>query len=259
MLSQIISEGKIREDFERDGFVLIENFFDQQVMDEIDLHLTQYVQTVVPHLPPNRVFRESGKTGAIKSMNGMNEESEFFHKFKEHSQLKRLVAYVFDTEPDDIVSETLQFFGKSAFEGSTTPWHQDNGFQHYEPPESLMIWLALADVDQEMGCVRFARGSHQLGVVPHIPSGVIGFSQTVKTPPDPKRYPEVKAVLRRGGISLHHCNTFHRSGANETNRPRPALSVNFRTRRAVANLEERARVKAEVAKLIRNQDTMMSW
>jgi ectoine hydroxylase-related dioxygenase (phytanoyl-CoA dioxygenase family) len=56
--------------------------------------------------------------------------------------------------------------------------------------------------------------------------------------------------MQRGSISLHHCNTFHRSGANETNRPRPALSVNYRTKRAIANLAERARVKAEVAKLI---------
>ncbi|HEY0658710.1 MAG TPA: phytanoyl-CoA dioxygenase family protein [Pyrinomonadaceae bacterium] len=258
MLSGAVNRKAIRENFERDGFVLIEKIFDEIEMREIDRHLDQYMHMVVPNLPRDRVFFEAGNIGKIKSMNRINEESDFFSEFKEHPKIKHLVANIFDTEPDNIVAETLQFFGKPALEGSITPWHQDNGFQHYEPPESLMIWLALADVDEEMGCVVFAKGSHELGVVPHVPSGVLGFSQTVKTPPDPKTYPEVKAVMRRGSISLHHCNTFHRSGANETNRPRPALSVNYRTKRAIANLAERARVKAEVAKLIQNQDAMMS-
>lgn len=258
MADQTTNKEKIREDFECDGFVLIENFFDENEMRSIERHLDDYIKAVVPTLAPDRIFREADGRGKIKSMSRMDEESDFFGEFKQHPKFKALVAGIFAVESDDLVAETLQFFGKPEFEGSVTPWHQDNGFQHYEPPESLMIWLALADVDEEMGCVSFAKGSHKLGVVPHVPSGVLGFSQTVETPPDPKFFPEIKAVMRRGGISLHHCNTFHRSGANKTNRPRPALSINFRTIRAVANLAKRARVKAEVAKLIENQDTSMS-
>jgi len=113
-----------------------------------------------------------------------------------------------------------------------------------------MIWLALDDVDEENGCVVFAKGSHALGTVPHAPSGVLGFSQTVKEPPDPQAFPEVKAIMRRGSVSLHHCNMFHRSGPNRSSRSRRALAVNFRTTRAVADLEKRARVKAEVARLL---------
>jgi phytanoyl-CoA hydroxylase len=113
-----------------------------------------------------------------------------------------------------------------------------------------MIWLALDDVDVENGCVVFAKGSHALGTVPHTASGVLGFSQTVMEPPDLVRFPEVKAEMRRGSVSLHHCNMFHRSGPNRSARSRRALAVNFRTTRAVADLEKRARVKAEGARLL---------
>ena len=248
---------EISNQFEENGFVIIEDFFSQEFMQEIDRQMAEYVKNCVPHLKPERVFYEDGTTGSIKSMNRMNEESSFFYDFKEHPKVKHLVADIFGVEKSEIVSETLQFFGKPAYEGSITPWHQDNGFQHYSPPESLMIWVALQDVDEDMGCVVFAQGSHKQGVVSHTPSGVLGFSQTVEIPPDPVLYPEVKAVMKRGSMSLHHCNTFHRSGANLTDRPRPALSVNYRTKRAVPNLVERAKIKAEVAKLIDNKDAMM--
>lgn len=250
-----MTKSTIRENFEQDGFIIIENFFDEKFMSEIDNQLADYINNSIPNLSAERVFYEDKNGGAIKSMNRMNEESEFFQNFKDHPKIKELVAEIFNTLAEEIVSETLQFFGKPAYEGSITPWHQDNGFQHYNPPDSLMIWLALRDVDEEMGCVVFAKGSHRQGVVEHIASGVLGFSQTVKIPPDLTLSPEVKAVMKRGSISLHHCNTFHRSGANQTNRPRPALSVNYRTKQAVPNLEERARVKAEVNKLLIEQAT----
>ena len=162
------------------------------------------------------------------------------------------MADIFGTGEAEIIEEVCNT-SASRLRRSVTPWHQDNGFQHYTPPESLMVWLAVRDVDEEMGCVVFAKGSHKLGVVPHVPSGVLGFSQTVREPPDPAKFPEVKAMMKRGGMSLHHCNTFHRSGPNQTARPRPALSVNYRTRRALPDMEARARVKREVARLVGEQ------
>ncbi|HEY8561628.1 MAG TPA: phytanoyl-CoA dioxygenase family protein [Pyrinomonadaceae bacterium] len=246
--------GKTKERFEEDGFVIVQDFFGPSEVDEIEARLESYIRKNVPTLSADRIFRETN--GAIKSMSRMNEEDEFFAAFKVNPKILDLVAGIFATALEEIVPENLQFFGKPAFEGSITPWHQDNGFQHYEPPESLMLWLALADVDEEMGCVCFAKGSHRLRVVKHIASGVLGFSQTVETPPDLQLFPEVKAVMRRGAISLHHCNTFHRSGANRASRSRPALAVNYRTKRAVANEEKRARVRAEVAKLIEDQENM---
>jgi phytanoyl-CoA hydroxylase len=241
------------DQFHQDGFLLLPSFFDEAEMANIETAITRYVREVVPRLPAGYVFREDG--GGIRSMNRLEEHDAFFAAFKQQPRFLQLVAEIFETDATQIISESLQFFGKPAYEGSVTPWHQDNGFQHYAPPESLMLWLALDDVEEKNGCVVFARGSHTLGTVAHVASGVLGFSQTVKEPPDLTRFPEVKAVLPRGGISLHHCKMFHRSGANRSARSRRALAVNFRTARAVANLAARARVKAEVARLLKTEPT----
>lgn len=243
-------ESKYKKAFDADGYLIVEGFMTSDEIAEFKLELRRYIDNVVPDLAPDRVFREGDGAGNIKSMSRMDVEAPYWAAFKHHPKIIGLVSEVLGVATDDLVIENLQFFGKPAYEGSVTPWHQDNGFQQYDPPESLMIWLALEDVDDDMGCVVFAKGSHRLGTVEHINSGVLGFSQTVKDPPDSALFPEVKATMKAGGISLHHCNTFHRSGPNTTERPRPALSVNYRTKRAVADLEKREAIKAEVERLV---------
>lgn len=243
-------------EFQRDGFIIVDPFLTPEEMVVIESRIESYICDVVPKLPAERIFREDGPDGAIKSMNRMDEEDPYWTSFKRNPKILSLVSSVLRVPIDEIVCENLQYFGKPAFEGSVTPWHQDNGFQQYDPPESLMAWLALCDVDEEMGCVVFAKGSQKLGTVPHINSGVLGFSQTVEAPPDPQEFPEVLSVMSRGGISLHHCNTFHRSGPNRTERPRPALSVNYRSVRATADLAARDRIKQEVVRLVENAGAM---
>jgi phytanoyl-CoA hydroxylase len=158
--SQMMNSEAIRKAFHRDGFVVIEGFFDENYLARLEAAMNRYVAEVAPALPPDQVFYENGQTGAIKSMNRLDEHDPFFAAFKTQASYVDLVAEIFETAPREIISESLQFFGKPAYEGSVTPWHQNNGFQHYAPPESLMIWLALDGVDEENGCVVFARGSH---------------------------------------------------------------------------------------------------
>lgn len=239
----------IRQTFLRDGFALVDGFFAAPEMDELEREIEGYIRDVAPTLPPGIVLREQHTSGPIKSMSRMNEFAPFFAGFKAHPRFVALAADIFQVAPAEIITETMQFFGKAAYEGSTTPWHQDNGFQHFYPPESLIIWTAIDDVDEANGCVLFARGSHRLGTVAHKPSGVLAFSQMPAEPVDLARFPPVKSVLRRGGISLHHCNTFHSSGPNRSPRSRRAIAINFRTPRCQVDEAKRAAVKAEAARL----------
>lgn len=240
---------ELRSHYDEDGFLVIQDFFDANYMNRIEAEIGQYIKTIVPGLPPERVFCEKN-SGAIKSMNRLDEYSGFFRDFRFHPRFIELASNVFGTS--SIVVENMQYFGKPAYEGSITPWHQDNGFQAYDPPESFMIWLALDDVTEDNGCVVFARGSHRLGTVPHKPSGVLGFSQHAD-PPDIALFPEFSCVMRRGSLSAHHCNTYHRSGENKTAHSRRALAINLRSERAVPNTELRKRVKADAARLIEQE------
>ena len=53
--------------------------------------------------------------------------------------------------------------------GGITPWHQD---QHYWPlatDKTITMWMTLADINADMGTLRFASGSHAEGYLGDIP------------------------------------------------------------------------------------------
>lgn len=44
--------------------------------------------------------------------------------------------------------------------GGYTPWHQDKFYWPLDTDKMITMWMPLVDVDEEMGLIRFASGSH---------------------------------------------------------------------------------------------------
>ncbi len=81
----------------------------------------------------------------------------------------------------------------------------------------LTAWIALDDVTEEMGPLRFVDKSHRWGVVPtdgffHEADGLLDRSQH----PD---WHEVTATMPAGSVSFHAAGTVHGSGPNTSGRP----------------------------------------
>jgi ectoine hydroxylase-related dioxygenase (phytanoyl-CoA dioxygenase family) len=148
------------------------------------------------------------------------------------------------------------FFGKAARSGSTAPPHQDNAFQNLIPPEDLVCTIAIDASTPENGALTVQRGSHRAGRLPHRPSGVMGFSQTLAAPLDKTAYPEVQLCMNRGDLCLHHTNTVHYSCPNTTERSRRQLGIGYRTSRAARDDASWSSYQAELQKLHRSQPAM---
>ena len=120
------------------------------------------------------------------------------------------------------------------------PFHQDNAYFNLVPDHALTVWVALADVTEANGCVRYLKGTHKLGDLPHQPSGVKGNSMMLcELPPGPWR--EDCGLIRRGDAIIHHCNTIHRSEPNRSDHDRPGLLFVFKSIRCHID-EARARI-----------------
>lgn len=59
-----------------------------------------------------------------------------------------------------------QLIMKPAGDPHPTPWHQDSGYWQGRE-RALTCWLAVEDVDADMGCMQFIPGSHREGLVEH--------------------------------------------------------------------------------------------
>ena len=91
----------------------------------------------------------------------MFQYDEWFNQFFFSERFIKLAELLMGTS---IVGKNLQWFNKPPGAGQPTPPHQDGYYFMLEPNEAVTMWLALDEVTEENGCVRYCRGSHQRGL-----------------------------------------------------------------------------------------------
>jgi hypothetical protein len=115
-------------------------------------------------------------------------------------------------------------------------WHQD--FQYWndweECSELFTAWIALSDVTEDSGPVKFVQGSHQWGFLNEGDFFSQGGEELDKglVVPAGKEWQEVNGILKPGGVSFHHCLTYHGSGVNVSGSPRRSFAVHLRTEKS---------------------------
>ena len=123
-----------------------------------------------------------------------------------------------------------------AQEKTNVGWHQDRAYwgQWEENSELLTAWVALSDVREDCGPMRFVRGSHRWGLLGQgdfFEQDIAGHRARIAVP-DAAGWDEVAAVLPPGGVSLHDRFTLHGSGPNHSSAPRRSLAIHLRTQNA---------------------------
>jgi ectoine hydroxylase-related dioxygenase (phytanoyl-CoA dioxygenase family) len=120
-----------------------------------------------------------------------------------------------------------QVFMKPPRFGTAKPYHQDNFYFRLDPPDqALTAWIALDDVDEENGCLRYISGSHRGPVLPHV--AVPG--EPYNLVPDPAAIDldlERLAPVGKGGVVFHHVVTLHTSHRNRSERWRRGYATHW--------------------------------
>ncbi|HEX6126358.1 MAG TPA: phytanoyl-CoA dioxygenase family protein [Pyrinomonadaceae bacterium] len=109
--------------------------------------------------------------------------------------------------------------------GGHTPWHQDKFYWPLDTQKMITMWMPLVDVDQEMGLVRFASGSHAGGAVENVEISDESeeiFSRYVADRGFPVEGPKHMAA---GDATFHLGWTIHCAGANRSDKMREVMTV----------------------------------
>ncbi len=162
------------------------------------------------------------------------------------SQFEQLASVLLG---DEVVGQNLQYFNKPPGVGQPTPAHQDGYYFRLAPCEAVTMWLALDVVDEENGCVRYVRSSHQRGMRPHGRTQVLGFSQGIIDYPGPEDLAnEVPMPAEPGDLLVHHALTIHRADGNRSsNRSRRALGFIYYAQRAKEDIAAKQAYLARLA------------
>lgn len=212
---------QLKASFDRDGYVLLRGYLSLDEAAEVDAKVRRFIAEVLPTAPETTAFYEDPSDPAsIKRLQNMTDLDPWFRDLFYQDRFIGLAGRLLG-EP--AVASNLQWFNKPARVGGVTPPHQDGFYFMLEPNEAITLWLALDDMDQANGCIRYVPGSHRELMRPHQPSNVIGFSQGIPDYGDADRAREQAILARPGDLFAHHSMTIHRADANPSDRRRAAL------------------------------------
>jgi phytanoyl-CoA hydroxylase len=192
--------------------------------------LDRYVNEVAPRVPVTDVMYEDKQNpGTLKQLARIKQHDAYFADLINRPKWAGLAETLL---ADDVVSQELEWFNKPPVIGKPTPPHQDGYYFMLEPNEAVTMWLALDDVDESNGCMRYIPGSHCTGMRPHGQTQILGFSQGITDFGDTDRAAEVPIRGKPGDLLVHHSLTIHRAEGNPSNRHRRSLGFVYYAARA---------------------------
>jgi len=207
--------------YRQHGWLVVDGVYRREEADVIAELALRYSADV----DASGVMVESGAAAPRKVANPFLKDGRFRH-FALDQRLTGLLAQLLSEQP---LLARDQIFFKPPRHGSAKPYHQDNAYFKCHPADHVITaWIALDDVDEHNGCLRYIDGSHREGILPH--DAMTGEEHNLT--PDPAlidRSRESLARVGKGGVVFHHGSTLHTSHRNESDRWRRAYATHWVT------------------------------
>lgn len=156
-----------------------------------------------------------------------------YHIAKKYDQVPRLSEYVFSDLMADVCRATIgetaylfydQYVVKATEQGIKFSWHQDSGYLGFPHRPYVTVWAAVDDMTEENGTAYV------------LPFSTVEIRSLVEHTRDEEtgdkvgyfgREPGVPAVVPAGSLVVFSSLSFHRSGANLTDKMRRAYVTQY--------------------------------
>jgi ectoine hydroxylase-related dioxygenase (phytanoyl-CoA dioxygenase family) len=212
-----------KKKYKEDGFFILENVIP---VNELETVRNKCVELI------RQQDREMDRLGTnILNLSKRNSRYFVFLAFRDHPELGK---FIFSDLMAEICKATIgdeaylfweQFVVKGTDpKGAEFTWHQDSGYVDHTHKYYVNAWVPLDDVNEENGTVYL------------LPYGLAGTKEKVEHKPVPDSNdrvgyfgPEkgIPANCPAGSIVVFSSTTFHRSGANKTDKLRRAYAIQF--------------------------------
>ena len=215
-----------RKQYQRDGYFILERAIGEE-------HLT-ILRDSCDHLI-DLMHQEMDRLGTDHIH--ISHRGKRYHIAKKYDQSPRLTEYVFSDLMADVCKATIgdtaflfydQYVAKAAEQGISFSWHQDSGYVDFNHNPYVTVWAAVDDMSIENGTAY---------VLPWSKCGIRSRVEHIRDPQtgDKVGYfgseEGIPAVVPAGSLVVFSSLTFHRSGANTTDKMRRAYVTQYSTER----------------------------
>lgn len=221
------------EEFWRRGWTVVEGVFTEDEAETIaELATTICTQRLTAEKASFLADRSETGEIAPRKLNAPFLAHEDLRRFELDPRLNGLVDGVIG-KPARLVTD--QILMKPPKFGSAKPYHQDNAYFMCDPgDETITAWIALDDVDESNGCLRYIDGTHRGPVLEHIP--IPNEPHNMVPPPELiDRESEAPARAGKGAVVLHHSHTLHTSHRNDSDRWRRGFATHWASAAVVSS------------------------
>ncbi|NQT39242.1 MAG: phytanoyl-CoA dioxygenase family protein [Planctomycetes bacterium] len=197
------------EQFERDGYVLIEGLFDEE---EIDLMLRVAREDRLLH---EHAFEREDTQGRQSRLSLWNHPGDDL--FGIVSRSRRIVDAMEQLLGGEVYHYHSKLMLKEPRTGGAWEWHQDYGYWYQNGcllPLMASCLIALDRASRANGCLQVLKGSQQMGRVEHGRFGEQTGADPERVEAARERFEHVYCQLDPGAGLFFHGNLLHASDAN---------------------------------------------
>jgi len=207
------------EFYRTNGFIKLKNVLDAETLAYYGAEITRLVMELNTQTQPLEK-RDTYSKAFLQVMN-----------LWEHSEIAK--TFVFSQRLGRIAAELMQVTGVRLYHdqalykeagGGITPWHADQYYWPLATDRTVTAWIPLQATPLEMGPLAFCVGSHKYDLGRNLPI-TDESEELIKTRIKISDFPVVDEPFDLGEVSFHSGWTFHRAGANSSNRPRAVMTM----------------------------------
>jgi ectoine hydroxylase len=204
------------QSFDRDGFALVKNMFSEAEIATILAAVDRGERVKHTFNMPDT----AGRSSKLSLWNDIGDDV-----FGAVSCSPRVVNAARMLLREDIYHWHSKVMLKEPRVGGAWEWHQDYGYWYGDNciyPRMISCMIALDAATKENGCLKVIVGSHHLGRFDHGKRGNQAGADPERVEAAMKLLPVHYCEMPPGSALFFHCNTFHASEANTSDRPRRA-------------------------------------
>ncbi len=228
------------QQFHEEGFVVIENFLNQEELQEWRLVVAEAVRERLS-LDPDLQQAFSAQYGS-ESLNMQNQAdpSTFYAnvftqclrlsdshaataRLVRDARLGRMAATLAGVDGVRIWHDQALF--KPPY-GNQTTWHMDCPYWAFHTRRSVSMWLPLDDATYANGCLWYLPGTHRLATFDLVPISE-NMRDVFEAYPEWMHIEARPAPVPAGGLVVHNSMIAHAAGPNLTPSPRRAMTIAF--------------------------------
>lgn len=202
--------------FNEDGFLIIKNFADSKLCDEI---LEKAKEHLVKKQAPIETEQEYMSLDedkiTVRRLRQVYDREEIFKKWMTNKEIRPILKQILKDTPVLTLAHHNSIMTKLPHESTRTYWHQDRRYWSFENDDLVSVWLSLGDEFLENGLLEFIPGTHKMKFDKNSFDEVDNF---IDENEENQKIIEKRTHqnLAKGDIVLFHCKTLHHANKNST-------------------------------------------